>query len=189
MYAVDTVEHKAALRATYTPNAERFMAMTTSGASSVKAALVAWSASDAGVVLYCSRATAGKIVVFNAASSTVTRVLDPILGGLSGPRCLSVVYKPGGGDVVALGGDNGVEFIELASRSKEADCDDGEAEDEYLMRGSLGSAGNSGGGLRRGVLALPGGAESMSWSEDGKNAWIASGSCMYMIANPAAHLR
>ena len=63
-------------------------------------------------------------------------------------------------------------------------------EDEYLMRhSSLGDAIEPGGGLRRGVLSLPGGAESMSWSEDGKNAWIASGSCMYMIANPAAHLR
>ena len=91
MYAVDSVEHKAALRATYTPHAERFMALSPAGAASVKAALVAWSAANAGTVCYCSRATAGKIVMFNAATSTVTRVLDSTLGlGLRGPRCLSV---------------------------------------------------------------------------------------------------
>lgn len=117
VYAVDSVEHKAALRASYAPLAERFMALSPTGAASVKSALVAWSAADAGVVCYCSRATAGKIVVFNAANSTVTRVLDTVLGGLSGPRCLSVAFKPGGGgDIVAVGGDKGVEFIELSSR-------------------------------------------------------------------------
>lgn len=119
VYAVDSVEHKAALRASYAPHAERFMALAPAGAASVKSALVAWSAADTGVVCYCSRATAGKIVVFNAANSTVTRVLDAFLGGVpSGvPRCLSVVFKPGGGgDIVAVGGDKGVEFIELSSR-------------------------------------------------------------------------
>lgn len=76
-----------------------------------------------------------------------------------------------------------------ATRRSSADVSDAAAaaEDEYLSRGE--SSAGAGGGLRRGVLSLPGGAESMSWSEDGKHAWIASGSCMYMIANPAAHLR
>ena len=187
VYAVDVVEHKSALRSTYTPHADRFMALAPAGATSVRAALVAWSASRTGVVCYCSRATAGKVVVFNAATSTVERVVDHTLSGMSGPRCLAVAYRPGGGDIVAVGGDEGVDFVELPSDSSADEPED--AEDEYLMRASIGTSKVANAGLRRGVLSLPGGAEAMTWSEDGKSAWIASGNSLYMVANPASHLR
>jgi WD40 repeat protein len=201
VYAVDSVEHKAALRATYAPNASRFAALSPAGVAPAKPALVAWSASQPGVVVYCSQATAGKIVIFNVASSAVTRVLDTVLGaGLGGARCLSVVYRPGGGDVIAVGGGDGVEFVELPDASSAEEQGQGylmhsssfggiPLEDGRQLSTSQPISSHGGGGLRRGMMSLPGGVDSMAWAEDGKSAWIASGNCVYVVTNPATHLR
>ena len=185
VYAVDVVEHVARRRASYLPTFERFeplAAGTARGATLAKKpkpgdALCAWSAASTGVAYFCAPATAGKIVAFDAARNAVTRVVDAMASkDARGPTCLGVAAAHGF-DVVAVGGEDGVELIEVPTLGAEgadsgAECASAPAK-----------------GLRRGVLRLAEGASALEWSEDGKKLWVASGNCAYEISNPAAHLR
>ena len=177
VYAVDVVESVAAETSSYAPDAETFAAMSQVRKPDVagsKSAVVAWSASRTGVCYYAGRATAGKVVVFDADASRVLRVVDLAL--VSAPACVAVAAGERGGDVVLVGGDEGAEWIEIPS----------EVVSGFVKEPTDGPTGVE---FRRGTMATPAAVRSATWNEDGRVAYVAAGSCVYACQDPRRNVR
>ena len=139
-----------------------------------KPAVVAWSASRTGVCYYAGRATAGKVVVFDADASRVLRVVDLAL--VSAPACVAVAAGERGGDVVLVGGDEGAEWIEIPS----------EVVSGFVKEPTDGPTGAE---FRRGNDGDARAVRSATWNEDGRVAYVAAGSCVYACQDPRRNVR
>jgi hypothetical protein len=91
-----------------------------------------------------------------------------------------------GADLLAVGGDAGVEWVEVpaavvngferAARKAEAGG--------KTRRGS-----DDASELRRGATRLAGGASAVAFADGGDEAWVASGACAYVVRGIAEGMR
>ena len=151
---------KSELRSTFKP--------TPRGTYVTAPGMCAWSETRRGVCYYASRATGGRLVQFDATRGEAIAVVDCDAGaGVGGPWCVAVTERAGM-DALAVGTARGVEFLSVNA-------------DGVVSGGVSGKE-------RSGTCAMSNGARHVAWTEDGADAWVCSGTCAYLIADPFGQL-
>jgi len=165
--SVTNLGSKCELRSTFKP--------TPRGTYVTAPGMCAWSETRRGACYYASRATGGRVVRFDAMKGEVIDVVDCDAGaGAGGPWCVAVTERAGR-DALAVGTARGVEFLSVS---------DGD--------GDVSNRGSGGGVVikkeRSGTCAMANGARHVAWTEDGDGAWVCSGTCAYLVADPFGQL-
>ena len=108
------------------------------------------------------------MVQFDATRGEAIAVVDCDAGaGVGGPWCVAVTERAGM-DALAVGTARGVEFLSVNA-------------DGVVSGGVSGKE-------RSGTCAMSNGARHVAWTEDGADAWVCSGTCAYLIADPFGQL-
>lgn len=163
-------------------------------------ARVAWSGSRTGCLYYASANTRGRVALRDVFANATLRIIDlrflPLArpGGLRGPvaavRSLAAVASASGtrsgADLLAVGGDAGVEWVEVPAAVVNGF-------ERAARKADAGGKTRRGGGdaseLRRGATRLAGGASAVAFADGGDEAWVASGACAYVVRGIAEGLR
>lgn len=160
-----TIGTKSELRSTFKPTPRGTLYVTSPG-------MCAWSETRRGVCYYASRATGGRLVRFDALRGEAIGVIECDAGaGSGGPWCVAVTER-NGRDALAVGTARGVEFVSVNGD---------------------GVSGVSGGvskerKQRSGTCPMANGARHVAWTDDGADAWVCSGTCAYLVADPFGQL-
>ena len=132
--------------------------------------MCAWSETRRGVCYYASRATGGRVVQFDAIKGEVIAVVEGDAGaGSGGPWCVAVTER-NGRDALAVGTARGVEFVSVNG--------------DEVSGGVSGKERKQ----RNGTCAMANGARHVAWTDDGADAWVCSGTCAYLVADPFGQL-
>ena len=175
VYAVDVVESVAAETSSYAPDAETFAAMSqvrNPDVAGSKPAVVAWSASRTGVCYYAGRATAGKVVVFDADGRAFT-------SGGSRARLGARVSPSPPANAAETSSSSAATRAPSGSKFHRRWCP-GSSRNRRTDRPARVPKGND--GDARGV-------QSATWNEDGRVAYVAAGSCVYACQDPRRNVR
>ena len=163
--SVTNLGTKCELRSTFKP--------TPRGTYVTAPGMCAWSETRRGVCYYASRATGGRVVRFDAMRGEVIDVVDCDAGaGAGGPWCVAVTERAGR-DALAVGTARGVEFLSVNG--------DGEVSSDRASGGVVRKQ-------RNGTCPMANGARHVAWTEDGADAWVCSGTCAYLVADPFGQL-
>ena len=158
-----TIGTKSELRSTFKP--------TPRGTYVTSPGMCAWSETRRGVCYYASRATGGRVVRFDALQGEMLNVVECDAGaGSGGPWCVAVTERKGR-DALAVGTARGVEFVSVNG--------------DEVSGGVSGKERKQ----RNGTCAMANGARHVAWTDDGADAWVCSGTCAYLVADPFGQLQ